>query len=207
VTDLSRNDSFTHILVHDVIASQKRFRRRDTPNHRRELIRAVFAAIEGLHWQLKRDVLSHNRTKLSPHEYAAMVEQTYSVDDRGNVNVTPRFLPLVTAVRLVVSIVKRSRPTYQLDFNHVGWANLKAAVEVRNRLVHPKTLEDLNVSDAEIDKAMSAFSWILALVIEVLQETHAALTGDYLPPADKPSRRRGSPKILRKERAEKEPNR
>jgi hypothetical protein len=197
VSDISRNDSFTHILVDDVVAAQKRLKRRDTPNHRRELIRAAFAAIEGLHWQLKRDVLAHSRGKLSPHEYAAMIEQTYSVDDRGNVNVSPRFLPLATAVRLVVNVVKRSRPNYQLDFNHVGWANLKAAVEVRNRLVHPKTLEDLNVSDAEIGKAMSAFTWVLALVIEVLQETHAALTGDYLPPDKKPSRRRSRAKAAR----------
>src|SRR5262249_28488275 len=153
MTELT-DDSFTHILVHDVIAAETRMRENDNQTHRRELVRSVFAAIEGLHWQLKRDVLEHAAGDLSPHEYAAMVEETYSVDDRGNVNIASRFLPLTTAIRLVVNVVKRYRPTYQLDFNHVGWANLKAAVEVRNRLVHPKTLEDLNVSEDEIKKTM-----------------------------------------------------
>lgn len=190
MTEISRNDSFTHILVNDVIAAQKRVQRKDTANHRRELVRAAFAAIEGLHWQLKRDVLAHGLSNLSAHEYAAMVEETYSVDDRGNVNTFPRFLPLTTAIRLVVNVVRRYRPDYSLDFNHVGWANLKAAVDIRNRLVHPKTVEDLNVSDDELKKAMSAFAWILALVIEVLRETHVAAKGHYPPPAERPLRRK-----------------
>lgn len=178
MTEIS-GDSFTHILVHDVIAAEKRMREEDTPAHRRDLVRAAFAAIEGLHWQLKRDVLKHAAAGLSPHEYAAMVEESYSVDERGNVNVIGRFLPLTTAIRLVVNVVKRYRPTYELDFNHVGWSNLKSAVDVRNRLVHPKVLEDLNVTDDEIQKTMSAFCWTLALAIEVLRETHAALAGYY----------------------------
>ena len=133
------------------------------------------AAIEGLHWKLKQDVLQHGQAKLSPFEYAAMMEESYSVDERGNVNTYPRFLPLTTAIRLVVNAVKRYLPTYSVDFNHVGWTNLKAAVEVRNRLVHPKQLEDLDVTTEDVAKTMSGFGWLLALVIEVLRETQVSL--------------------------------
>lgn len=109
-----------------------------------------------------------------------MAQQSYTVDKQGNVEPVPRFLPLTTAIRLVVQIVRRYRPTYNVDFGHPGWANLNHAIEVRNRLVHPKTLEDLTVSDTDIQKTMSGFCWILALVIEVLRETHASLK-DYYP--------------------------
>lgn len=163
--------SFTHTLVGDVIAAQKRVKKSDTPTHRRELVRSVFAAIEGLHWQLKQDVLGHPKANLSHFERAAMVEESYSVTERGDVISVPRFLPLTTAIRLVVNIVQRYRPMYKIDFNHVGWANLKVTVDVRNRLVHPKRLEDLVVSDTEIQKTNSAFAWVLALVIEILRET------------------------------------
>ena len=180
-----RQDSFTHVLVGDVVAANARLEADDTPVHRRELIRTTFAAIEGLHWQLKRDVLRHAEvvTKLSAHEYAALMEESYSVDEKGIVRSQPRFLPLPTAIRLVVSIVQRYRPEYQLDYQHVGWSNLRTAVEVRNRLVHPKTLEELSVSDREVSQALSAFNWLLALVIEVLRETHAhmqAITSGFL---------------------------
>jgi hypothetical protein len=72
-----------------------------------------------------------------------------------------------------VSIVKRYRPEYVVDFAHPGWANLREAVAIRNRLVHPRELTDLTVSDIEIRQALSAFNWLLALVIEVLRETAA----------------------------------
>jgi hypothetical protein len=45
--------SFTHVLINDVKAAQHRVRDAASPTHRRELVRSVFAAIEGLHWQLK----------------------------------------------------------------------------------------------------------------------------------------------------------
>jgi uncharacterized membrane protein YecN with MAPEG domain len=183
VTEIS-DDSFTHILVNDVRDAEKRLQENDTPGNRRDLVRAAFAAIEGLHWQLKRDVLKNGLGKLTAHEYAAMAEESYSVDDRGNVSSIPRFLPITTAIRLVVQVVQRYRPSYKVDFSHAGWSNLKSAVEVRNRLVHPKTLEDLAVTDSEIRKTISGFCWVLALVIEVLRETHAAVVGYYPQPAD-----------------------
>jgi hypothetical protein len=179
MTELTR-DSFTHVLVGDVKAAEKRRRDTDNQTHRRELVRAVFAAIEGLHWQLKNDVLRQGSSELSHLEYAAMLEESYSVDERGNVNAFPRYLPLTTAIRLVVNVVRRYRPAYQVDFNHAGWANLKTAVEVRNRLVHPKQLEDLNVSADEVRKTLSGFQWILALVIEILRETNKDLRETYL---------------------------
>jgi hypothetical protein len=58
VTELS-DHSFTHLLVNDVVLAQQRVEKEDTPTHRRELVRATFAAIESLHWQLKQDVLAH----------------------------------------------------------------------------------------------------------------------------------------------------
>ena len=64
----------------------------------------------------------------------------------------------------------KARPQFDCDFSHVGWANLKKAVEVRNRLVHPKTIDDLKVSDDELAMAQSALGWFLAMVILALRE-------------------------------------
>jgi hypothetical protein len=76
---------------------------------------------------MREFVLRSELQPLSVHEHVAMLEQSYSVDERGNVNVQPRFLPLVTAVRLVVSLVQRVRPDYKVDFSNPGWAALKGA--------------------------------------------------------------------------------
>jgi hypothetical protein len=167
--------SFPRIVVEDVVDAMGRCEQEKfAPARKRELIRAVFAAIEGLHWRLKQDVFRHaedTATRLSLHERAALLEEAYTVDERGIVHTQSRNLPLPTAIRLVFNIVKRYRPEYELDFTHVGWSNLRIAIDVRNRLVHPKTLDDLTVSELEVKQAMSGFGWLLAFVIEVLQET------------------------------------
>jgi hypothetical protein len=169
-----RRRSFTHVLVYDVNAAQERVRDADSPTHRRDLVRSVFAAIEGLHWQLKQDVYQHAGRipgGMTVHEQAAMLEEAYAVDDSGKIRAIPRFLPLTSKIRLVVSIVQRYRTNYKVDYSHRGWSNLRAAIKVRNRLVHPKKLADLNVRMTELRQTLSAFYWFLALVIEVLRET------------------------------------
>jgi hypothetical protein len=170
-------ESFTHIVVRDVVSAQGRLQQNDTPTHRRELVKAVFSAIEGLNWRLKASILEHasRHVELNPHEHAAMMEQTYSIDDRGNVSASPRFLPLTSTIRLVVRQIQKYRPGYTVDFGHPGWEGLKISVGVRNRLIHPKKIEDLSVTKDEIDQCMSAFGWMLALNIEALSETNEHL--------------------------------
>lgn len=172
-----REDTFTHVLMGDVLAAYERAQSDDALVHRREVVRAVFAALEGLHWRLKRHVHDHASAfkSLTPHEHAALLEETYSVDHKGVVRSQPKFLPLDTAIRLVVGIVTRYLPAYTLDFNHVGWKNLKSSIAVRHRLTHPKSIADLTVTDKELSEAMSAFSWLLAFVLEVHHETNEQL--------------------------------
>lgn len=91
-------------------------------------------------------------------------------NERGKVSIVPKFLSLPSSIRLLVRTVQRYRPDYEVDFADAGWAGLKQAIQVRNRLVHPKTMEDLEVSDDDLQRASAGFHWILALEIEVMEE-------------------------------------
>lgn len=169
--------SFTYIVIEDVVSARERLQLEDTPTHRRELVRAIFSAIEGLNWRLKLGVLEHARrhVELSPHEHAAMMEQTYSIDDRGIVSVSPRYLPLSSTIRLMVRQIQKYRSEYSVDFGYPGWEDLKVSINVRNRITHPKKIDDLSVTKEEISRCVSAFGWMLALNIEVLSETNEHL--------------------------------
>jgi hypothetical protein len=159
-------------LIGDALAASSRLLKDDTPTHRRELVRTLFAGIEGLVWRLKQDVLKHIASDgLSEHERAAMLEETYRVDDNGTVDVLPRYLPLTSGIRLAARIIERYRPEFKAQFDTDGWASLKQALNIRNRLVHPKTGDDLNVSRDEIAKCYEAFAWVLAFSIRALGET------------------------------------
>jgi hypothetical protein len=167
--------TLTHQVIADFTAIRKRLESENTPTTRRELVRATFSAVEGLLWQLKERIANDASifARLTPHELAALAEESYSVDQRGMVKAQPRFLQTAVAVRLVVSVVQKYRPEYSLDFTHAGWQCLKDAIEVRNRIMHPRALEDLEVSDEDIAACQQGFGWFLAFVIEVMRETAA----------------------------------
>lgn len=174
----SLTESFTHLLVADVTDAGLRLDSEPSAMNRRHLIRAIFSAIEGLRWQLKQDVISHTsslRMQLSPHEHAALAEETYQVDDRGKITVQPRFLPLKSSLRLLARVVHRYSDGYEVDFSHPGWQCLCDAIDVRHRITHPKECLDLEVSEEETRTAMRGFYWLLAVVIQVLREHKANL--------------------------------
>jgi hypothetical protein len=164
--------SFTQQLIGDHVLIRERLEKSDTQSNRREFIRATFAAVEGLLWQLKTGLTLNPAIvgQLTHHEFAALQEETYFVDDRGKVRPQPRFLPISTSIRLVVDLIQKFRPQYQLDFTHMGWQCLRNAVDVRNRIVHPKELSELTISDSDVRDCGAGFAWFLAFVIEVMQE-------------------------------------
>lgn len=173
--------TFTHQVIGDHIAVHERLKKADTQANRRELVRATFSAVEGLLWQLKQGIFEDATVleRISIHEQSALREETYSVDQRGKVNAQPRFLPITVSIRLVVDIVQRFRPKYELDFSHVGWQCLRNAIEVRNRIMHPKNLDELTVTDDDLRNCDRGFAWFLAFVIEALQEHVEHNKGEY----------------------------
>ncbi len=170
---LQTGESFFHQVIGDFIAVNDRLLEFDTFSNRRELVRAAFSAVEGVLWQLKSRIFqdASRFLSLSVHEQAALLEESYSVDDRGNVKPQSRYLPIAVSVRLVLNIVQRYRPEYKLDLTHAGWQNLLRGIEVRNRIVHPKNLGELVVSDADIASCNRGFCWFLAFAIEVMAES------------------------------------
>jgi hypothetical protein len=114
------------------------------------LTRVTLAAVEGLLWQLKQHILRDpdKLAKLSIHEQAALRDESYVVDERGNVRLQLRFHPITSSIRLVVRILQRFQPEYTIDFSDENWRHMQTAVLVRNRLAHPKHTSDFEPRDA-----------------------------------------------------------
>lgn len=64
--------------------------------------------------------------------------------------------------------------------------HVKFPLLLRNRLVLPKRMDDLNVSDEDLRKAVVGFNWISALVIDVLHATLARIATQLLGVASEP---------------------
>jgi hypothetical protein len=163
--------------VDDVVAAFQRLGDNDTEGHRREAIRTTFAAIEGVAWVYREHIRGAARDLdfLGPLTDLALQEKAYTISDKGDVIEQTRFVALPTMIRLTTRIAEQTFSGFKADFGHVGWACLKKAIAVRNRLMHPKTRADLLITDKEVGTAKAGFFWLLALVVEGMGAANAAL--------------------------------
>lgn len=174
----SRSGAFIALLIEDVIAARQRLDAADTQAARRNVVRVSLAAIESMTW-LARE---HVRTALAELEHLtpvadlALRELSYTVSESGQLLEQPRGLPLLTAIRLVVSQAQIASPEIVVEFSRTGWHNLRQSISIRNRITHPKPDQDLAISDNDLAAVGSGLSWLVATFDYVMTSTNLAMT-------------------------------
>jgi hypothetical protein len=105
-------DSFAGILIQDVISALERLEEGGSQTNKRDLIRTLFAAIEGLVWIYREDVRSVANTiePLSPIMELAFAEKIYSVDEKGILQEQKRFISIPAMIRLTSRVAEQICP-------------------------------------------------------------------------------------------------
>lgn len=158
--------SFMRLLVEDALAARERRMASDTALHRREEIRATFAAIEGITWIYREHVRDAARVMgvLTPFADLALRERTFAVTDKGDIVEQVRFVTLPTIIRLTTKQARLVAPSIELDLSQPGWSQLRQSIEARNRVTHPKTSDDFAIDDADLNAAEAGLLWLMKLV-------------------------------------------
>jgi hypothetical protein len=166
----SVRDSFVLTLVGDVISAMGRRDADDTQANRRDLIRTLFAAVEGLTWSFKTEIVEIARSVdvLSNEEEQALSELSFSVTGQGKIATQQRFVPLPALIRMAARLATKINRSFAPRFDGVGWRKFQQAVKVRNRITHPKKESDLDISDADMEESLGALFWLLELHNEAL---------------------------------------
>ena len=170
-------ETFFGILTQDVILSMDRQERSDTQATRRDLIRTMFAAIEGYVWEYRehvRSVISDIGTIPTLTELA-LSEMSYAVTENGKVVPQTRFITLTSMIKLISRLAQEQCPELQVDFTQTGWSDLQQAIKIRNRITHPKSRSDLKISLQDIAISQAGFFWILHFITTVMESTTAVL--------------------------------
>jgi hypothetical protein len=106
----------------------------------------------------------------SPAERALLCEEAFSLDDKGESRVSASHLKLGANIQFAFRMYARyCNVRFSLPTSESEWSDLKLAMAVRNRLMHPRKLEDLTVSEADVEATSRASAWIDAKFSE-LQE-------------------------------------
>jgi hypothetical protein len=153
--------------------------------YRRAYVRAIFAFIEADVWGRKRVALYvHQRRSASGEfltvtEIAIVCEENADLDEDGKVKVTSLRLRFVPNLRFSFRVFAAAFDvqSYQLEVGDARWADVRKALKIRDRLMHPKGGSDFKVSDEEITTCGRALGWydaassrLLDLAAECLQK-------------------------------------
>jgi hypothetical protein len=177
--------SFLGMLVGDVADAMERQRKSNTQAAKRNLVRTAFSAVEGLAWVFREHVMdaAEGTYGLEPDEQHALAEMAYSVSDQGKVYGQQRFIPLLSMIRLIARIGERVTaepgPPATIDFSGSDWDNFRKSLNIRNRITHPKSRNDLVLTDDDIATSQAALFWFLDATSAVMEATNRASL-DYL---------------------------
>ncbi|MBI1178716.1 hypothetical protein GC207_14885 [bacterium] len=142
----------------------------------RSYVRAVFAAIEGDLFGMKRVIIERWKETQHPFKGDDLEQLLERPVILANTPQKSGFLPFHKNLKFVFKCFAEVHGSnFQLKFNHADWQALLDAVEVRNRLAHPKRLEDLTVTEKEQVWILQGARWyffhrnrLFDLALEVL---------------------------------------
>jgi hypothetical protein len=146
---------------------------------RRAWARAVFALLEcntNLMAELVLKANGRGEVALSPAEYAVLREESYRLASNGReAKSHPSFSPLRARFRFVVErFAKLYAVEFELACGGSGWSAFSDAVNVRNRITHPSTVDDFRISRDDIDSIEDARKWY----VDEIERLLAAIPDD-----------------------------
>jgi hypothetical protein len=178
VTVTPISEQFIVVLAKDVLASIARQKTSASQQNNRDLIRTVFAAIEGLVWVYRNHIveIATDLRRLTPDEQAALSEISYQVTDTGKISKSARHIPLSSMIRLVTRIAATLDPALLVRFDNGSWASFREAVAIRNRITHPKSKADLGLSPRDVETCIEAFYWLFEVSLRAMARANAAFS-------------------------------
>ncbi|WP_133493441.1 hypothetical protein [Alcanivorax sp. 24] len=136
--------------------------RRDSQFLRRTTVRAIFALIEASAEIIKSEIrstlrLEGGKDRLSQKELGVL----------GGLSITPgprdqKFLPLEDNLKLTFKLAAKTwgLAEFQLDAGGESYRDFLQAKDARNRLTHPRTYYDIQVTDEDMHCHTVAFYWL-----------------------------------------------
>ena len=139
---------------------------------RRSLVRAFYAMVEGNIFGLKQIALSLQHrceNPLTEAERAMIGETSYDLKDNGVARSTKAKIKLESNFKFAFKIyIQVTKIPLELDFGSRGWNAFTSSIHVRDRLMHPKTYENVIINGEELIKIAEASAWFNQIMQNLL---------------------------------------
>jgi len=171
------------VLSFDLLDTYDRLRyEADHQPSRRNWVRTLCSQIEAFAYSTKQilgDLAELPFVKLTPHEVLLLREEAYELTDNGEPKLRgEKFVPIKTNLKFIAKTAAKAFDLpYTLDTDGTGWRAVDTAFRIRNRLVHPKSFQDMYVTDEELKTVSVASDWFHKTHREVLELIDSGLKG------------------------------
>lgn len=141
---------------------------------RRMVVRTALSIVESVCFRMKLLAINVGILKgieFSKREKAFLYEEKEIKRKDDSIEKRKFYPESKENLKFVFKIIARMFGTkFEIKEEDVGWRSYVKAIEIRNRITHPKNIEDLNVSIKDYDTAGEAFRWFSLLFNELLKE-------------------------------------
>lgn len=143
-----------------------------TPYAHRMFIRAEFALLEGLLYQMRRVTLASlaETDLLRPEEVTLLSEVRFSLDEKGRIKEKEQFENFLPSMLFTLRMyAKNHGAKFEATTGEAGWDAMQKAVRIRHRVTHPKSVACLDLSEQDMAVVFLASHWWERTVLNLFQ--------------------------------------
>lgn len=136
----------------------------------RTLFRTYFAFVEGIAFQLRQITLAslQGTNLLTIEELALLREKRFQLNSKGVPEAKENYQQMLPNLLFSVHCyVKNHGATYRPDTAHHEWESMRKAVLVRNRLMHPRSTSDLEITEQDSQHFVAGAAWWQRTLLEM----------------------------------------
>jgi hypothetical protein len=144
---------------------------------RRGFVRCVCAYIEGVAHVMKQAALimsANSEGVFTAAELLLLSDRAPDLKENGNViEKRAKLLTLANVRFAFLSFARAQHVALEIDFIGEEWARVKRAFEIRDKLMHPKSVHDLEIAEADANMVLMAGEWIHESFLTLMGQTAA----------------------------------
>lgn len=119
------------------------------------------------------DDAMENGIELTQAEIDYAFEVSHQLNDKGDIVEVSAHINLTRNIKFAFNLYSKAHSlNLSFDAGLSWWSDLKKAIKIRDRLMHPRTPEDLDIEANEVISVMSAVRGFEALICQYTGKKH-----------------------------------
>ena len=150
------------VLFDDLMRADALFAGAPSDFANRNRVRAYFAYVEGLAYVLRQVTLVSldGLGVLTETELDQLQDQKRKINSTGKVTIFPAYMQMGDSLRFTLRCYPKGHGINDYEpALGAGWGSMAAAIKIRNRVTHPKSVADLTITPAEVACVDAARQW------------------------------------------------